>query len=708
MPVLFYQKICYHKFMITLDSKIEIINGVAKRIAPKLKNLGVETAGQLLTYWPFRWEDWSQVKKIKDVEPNTTVTIKGQIELIQNKRSQWKKRLITEAIVSDESERIKAIWFHQPYLVKNLKQGDHLFLSGKVELGKEGLQLIHPQYERITRYKRGTMHTARIVPIYPLTKNLTAKQLRYVMSSIIGLASYIKDWLPISLVAKNKLEKLPWAIKQIHFPDNKNNLNRALERIKFDELFLIQLRASLAKQLLKKSRAHKIEFREKETKKFVDSLPYKLTGAQKISGWEILKDLGKNIPMNRLLEGDVGSGKTVVAGLAILNSVLNKYQVAYMAPTEILATQHFETLDKLFKGWKIRIGLLTSSEKKINKNREERIKNQEIYKMISKHKIDLVIGTHALIQNKVEFKDLALVIIDEQHRFGVAQRKRLKSKSVGQTIPHLLSMTATPIPRSLALTVYGDLDLSIIDEMPLGRKKVITEVVPPEKRPTKYKFVLDRIKQGEQVFVICPLIDPSDKLGVRAVKDEYEKLNKKIFPKIPMGLMHGKLKARDKEKVMLDFLKKKTKILVSTPVIEVGIDVANATLMLIESAERFGLAQLHQFRGRVGRSHKQSYCFMFTESDSQETMRRLDALVKSNNGFKLAEADLEFRGPGETYGIRQSGYKDELKVAKLTDYIIIKKSRAAVDEIVKQDAELKNFPTIKERLDKFEQEIHLE
>ena len=331
-----------------------------------------------------------------------------------------------------------------------------------------------------------------------------------------------------------------------------------------------------------------------------------------------------------------------------------------------------------------------------------------MYKKISDGELDLVIGTHALIQDKVEFKNLGLVIIDEQHRFGVEQRKKLKSPGHNKLIPHLLSMTATPIPRSLALTVYGDLDLSVINELPQGRKKIKTEVVPPEHRPEKYKFVLDRINDGQQVFVICPLIDLSDKLGIKAVKDEFEKLDKKIFPKVPIGLMHGKLKSRDKERVMQDFLDKKTMIMVSTPVIEVGIDMPNATVMMIESAERFGLAQLHQFRGRVGRSDKQSYCFLFTESAAAETIKRLQTVVKSNDGFALAEADLEFRGPGEVYGIKQSGYRDELKVAKLTDYIIIKKSKTAADEIIKIDAELNKFPLIKNRLKKFEASVHFE
>ncbi len=704
--------------MLSLKSPIEQINPIAKKIASKLKKLGVETVEQLLTYWPFRWEDWSQVKKIAEVEPNTTVTVQGQIELIQNKRSQWKKRLITEAIIADESGRIKAVWFHQPYLVRNLKPGDHLFLSGKVEMREDGLQFVHPQYEKIGRRKNKTTHTARIVPIYPLTKNLTSKQIRYLMAAVMPLAKYMREWLPMEILQVNNLITISQAVQQIHFPANQLSLNKALDRLKFDELFIIQLRAELSRLELKKLKAPAIQFKEKETKEFVASLPFRLTDAQRLTAWEILRDMQKNSPMNRLLEGDVGSGKTVVAALAIFNSANNGYQTAYMAPTEILAKQHFITLSNLFKNWPIKIGLLTGAEQDLNSaarrllKPKDKITKNRLQKLINQAELDLVIGTHALIQDKIKFKKLGLVIVDEQHRFGVQQRKKLKDiqaerKQEGY-IPHFLSMTATPIPRTLALTVYGDLDLSIINQMPKGRKKIITEIVPPEKRVDKYQFILNEIKQGRQVFVVCPLIDPSDKLGVRAVKDEYEKLDKEIFPNIPIGLMHGRLKVKEKEKVMRDFLEKKTMILVSTPVIEVGIDVPNATIMVIESAERFGLAQLHQFRGRVGRGQNQAYCFLMTESDSPEALKRLQALVKSDNGFKLAEYDLEFRGPGEIYGIKQSGYNDGLKVAKLTDYMVIKKSKAAVEKIVKADPELKRFKGIKEKLKQFERDVHLE
>ncbi len=705
--------------MLSLHSPIEQINPIAKKIAPKLKKLGIERVEQLLTYWPFRWEDWSQVKKIADVEPNTSATIQGQIELIQNKRSQWKKRLITEAIVADESGQIKAIWFHQPYLTKNLKPGDHIFLSGKIEMREDGLQFVHPQYEKISSRKNKTTHTARIIPIYPLTKNLTSKQIRYLMASIMPLSKQINEWLPNEILQENSLITISQAIQQIHFPSNQASLNKAMDRLKFDELFIIQLRSALSRVELSKFKAPAIKFKETATKKFVKSLPFQLTDAQKITAWEILRDMQRQNPMNRLLEGDVGSGKTVVAALAIFNAANNHYQTAYMAPTEILAKQHFKTLSQLFKDWPIKIALLTSAEQALNLSarklfkKETKINKRLLQKLITQGDINLVVGTHALIQDKVKFKNLGLVIVDEQHRFGVQQRKKLKEIQTEENkqenrLPHFLSMTATPIPRTLALTVYGDLNLSIINQLPKGRKKIITEIVPPEKRTDKYQFILKEIKQGRQVFIVCPLIDPSDKLGVKAVKEEYDKLDKKIFPQIPIGLMHGRLRAAEKEKVMLDFLNKKTMILVSTPVIEVGIDVPNASVMVIESAERFGLAQLHQFRGRVGRGGQQAFCFLMTETNSTDSLKRLQALVKSHDGFKLAEYDLEFRGPGEIYGIKQSGYNDGLKVAKLTDYIIIKKSKSAVEKIVKTDPELERFKSIREKLKQFEQRVHLE
>jgi len=495
---------------------------------------------------------------------------------------------------------------------------------------------------------------------------------------------------------------------QIHFPDNKFKLESAKRRLKFDELFLVQIRNTLVKINLLRTKAPKINFYEEETKDFVNSLPFQLTDAQRKAAWEILQDLEKNHPMNRLLEGDVGSGKTVVAAIAILNVILNGKQAILMVPTEILAGQHYKSFCKLFDKLDIKIGLVTRSLKLMN--HESRIMNHENEndKLKTKFIINnsqLIIGTHALIQEGMEFDNLGLAIVDEQHRFGVSQRSALTTRKSASC--HFLSMTATPIPRTMSLIFYGDLDLSIIDEMPVGRKKIFTKIVSHEKRHLAYDFVKQEIKKGRQVFIICPLIDPSDKSGVKSVKDEYEVLQKEIFPELSIGVLHGKMKSVEKEEVMRNFLENKINILVSTSVIEVGIDVPNATIMIIEGAERFGLAQLHQFRGRVGRSGNQSFCLLFSGGEGSETMERLEALVNCNDGFALAEKDLTLRGPGEVWGTRQSGML-ELKIASLLDFKIAKEAKEAAEEIIKKDPELLDFPDIKEKLSEFEREVHLE
>jgi len=587
-----------------------------------------------------------------------------------------------------------------------LSHGDEIYISGKPILTDAGLEFHNPNFEKIGKYDKATMHTNRLVPVYSSTEKLSQKQIRFILKTILVCAQQISEWLPKEIIEKEKLLPLSQAVHQIHFPINKENLKHAKRRLKFDEIFLLQMRAGIIKKELLKFKSFVINFKEKQTKNFVNNLPFKMTQAQKKSAWEIIQDLEKNQPMNRLLEGDVGSGKTITAALAILNTLLNKFQVAYMAPTEILAHQHFNSFCEIFKDYDFNIALLTRSESKINSKKN--IKKTDLIKKIKNQEIDFVIGTHALIQNKIEFKNLAFVIIDEQHRFGVGQRKMLKQKSEKNSQPHLLSMTATPIPRSLALTLYGELDLSVINEMPKNRKPIITKIINMENRAKTYEFIKSEIAKDKQIFVVCPLIDPSDKLGSKAVKEEFEKLDKKIFPKIKIELLHGKLKSDEKEKIMQNFVNNKTKILVSTTVIEVGIDVPNATIIMIESAERFGLAQLHQLRGRVGRAEHQSYCFLFTESDNEQVFKRLHAVVESKNGFELAEKDLEFRGPGEVYGIKQSGYNDMLKIATLMDWPIIKSTKPWVDKILNSDPELKNNLNIKNKLTDFETSIHFE
>ncbi|MFC1622588.1 ATP-dependent DNA helicase RecG [Patescibacteria group bacterium] len=696
-----------------LNTPIKNINKIASDLAPKFKKLGLQTIQDLLFYYPYRYDDYSKLIKIQDILPNTLTTLRVKVELITARRSFRKRMMITQAMVSDETGQIKILWFNSRYVIKILQVGSECYLSGKPIVTENGIEFHNPVFEKIGKTEKETTHTNRLVPIYSSTEKLSQKQIRFILKNILSSASQLQEWLPKEIIKNEKLFSLSQAIHQIHFPISKENLTHAKRRLKFDEIFLLQLRAGIIKLELLKLSAPKILFQEKVTKKFVDDLPFKLTLAQKKSAWEIIKDTQQDKPMNRLLEGDVGSGKTVTVALPILNTVLNKFQVAYMAPTEILAQQHFKTFKQLFKNYDFNILLLTRSNSILyntKTKKQEKLKKPQAIKNLAnkKNKPNFIIGTHALIQEKIKFNNLALVIIDEQHRFGVAQRKTLKEKAGNNLTPHLISMTATPIPRSLALTVYGELDLSIIDEMPKDRKAIKTKVIQPAQRAEAYEFIKNEIKNNHQVFIVCPLIDPSDKLGSKAVKEEFEKLDKKIFPQIEIGLLHGRLKADEKEKIMQEFSKNKIKILVSTLVVEVGIDVPNATVMMIESAERFGLAQLHQLRGRVGRSNHQSYCFLFTESDSDTTIKRMHALVSSKNGFELAEKDLEFRGPGEVYGIRQSGYVDFLKIAKLTDWPIIKSVKPWVDKILTTDSKLEKHISLKNKLTDFEKNIHLE
>lgn len=735
----FCVSLCHLRFMtITLSTPVSELTRVGKTTESRLKRLGIEQAQDLLFYYPFRYDDFSKILTIKELRPDQNATIKARIEIIANKRSSVKKKLITEALVADSTGQLKIIWFNQAYLTKVLKPGDWVYLAGRVDYDMWNIQLANPSYEKIETWKKDATHTGRLVPIYSVTGNLTQKQIRFLAKLVQPLAKQIKDFLPQEIKQELQLIDWPNALNQIHFPDSQVKLAQAEFRLKFDELFLIQLKTQKAKQELKKFKAPQIQFKEKETKAFVDSLPFKLTIAQRKSAWEIIKDLEKETPMNRLLEGDVGSGKTVVAVIASLNVIWNDYQTILMAPTEILAKQHFETISKLLKKTKIKAGLMTRTDKKTNsqKKKDKDLTKLELVEKISSGELNLIIGTHALIQEDVNFKKLGLVIIDEQHRFGVEQRKKLKEKSNNKTIeqysnessptnganpakrterpptpaaPHFLSMTATPIPRSLALTIYGDLDLSIINEMPLGRKKVITKIVSPGDRPKAYEFIRGQIEASRQVFVICPLIDESDKLGVKAATAEHEKIDKEIFPHFKVGLLHGRLKTKEKEQVRYDFWRGRLNILVSTSVVEVGVDVPNATVMMIEGAERFGLAQLYQFRGRVGRSGHQSFCFLFTDSNSLKTKKRLEALITAKNGFELAEKDLEIRGPGELYGTNQSGFLGSLKIAKLTDYDIIKLTKQWAEKLIAKDPNLFQYPLLREKIESFEKEaLHLE
>ena len=673
-------------------------------MAKLMAKVGVETCEDLLYYFPFRYDDFSKITPISEVYPGERFAVRGIIKQINTIRSFRKHIFITSAIIEDNSGALRVVWFNQPYLTKALR-GSEVILVGKVESDSNGRYLSAPQYEKV---KREQIHTARIVPVYPETRGLTSKFLRSKIKIIIKLANRILDFLPQNMKAENKLIGLSEAIRSVHFPENNKELSAAQKRLAFDELFLLQLKMQIAKAEWQSQKAPVMKFEEKKIKIFVNQLPFKLTNAQRRSAWEIICDISDDQkksqkyipPMNRLLEGDVGSGKTVVAAMAMLVAARNNYQSIIMAPTEILAFQHYRNLNHLLKSAKINVALLTNSKSVMN---QRKIKRTDLIKKIREGDAQIVVGTHALIADKMNFSKLGLAIVDEQHRFGVNQRAALRKKSL--LVPHILSMTATPIPRTLSLVLYGDLDISIIDEMPPGRQKIITNLIHPKNRERTYQFIRSQIKSGRQAFVICPLIEESDILGVKSVKTEYQKLSRAIFPNLKIAMLHGRMKGTEKEKIMSDFSDGKSDILVSTSVVEVGVDIPNATIMMIEGAERFGLAQLHQFRGRVGRGEYQSYCLLFTDIPSPKVLARLHALVESNDGFALAEKDLKFRGPGEIYGTKQSGLVD-LRMAKLSDVKLLRSARSAVQKTLQSGLEA--FPKIREKLNTFEAEKRLE
>lgn len=683
-----------------LNSPISSLNNVGPAIAKKLKKINLNTIGDLLYHIPFRHEDFRGGLPIKDLQDGLTVSVAAKVELIGSRRSFKTRKMITEALVSDNSGSLRIVWFNQPYVTKIIEIGSDWQFSGTVKSDMLGPQLVNPTFEK----KSATVNSeAKFIPVYSVTAGLSQKLLRFLVEQALEQVKKISDWLPEETLEEYDLLPLGAALNAVHFPADKHDLENGFKRLKFDELFLIQLRAEISRRGRAMQKAPVLDFKEKEIKEFVEKLPFVLTKSQKLSAWEILKDLSKPSPMNRLLSGDVGSGKTVVAAMALYNTALNGLQSVLLAPTEILAKQHFDNITRLLSQLDIPICLYTRSQfakNGLEENIESKKFKKEILENLKEGKIALAIGTHALLSDKVEFKKLGLAIVDEQHRFGVEQRNDIKQKGKGV---HFLSLTATPIPRSLALTLYGDLDLSIIDELPAGRKPIMSRLVEVYNRQKAYDFIRAQIKQGRQAFVVCPLIenDSGDKKSVLA---EYEKLSKKIFLDLKVDFLHGRLKSAEKESAMSRFKNHETDILVATSVIEVGIDIPNASVMMIEGAERFGLAQLHQFRGRVGRSIHQSYCFLFTDSTSEKTLDRLKFFEGNLSGFKLAQKDLEDRGPGEVYGTEQSG-EAGLQLAKLTDYTIVKMAREAA---VNAADNLDKLPLLKQKIKSFEKLVHLE
>ncbi|KKR06968.1 MAG: ATP-dependent DNA helicase RecG, ATP-dependent DNA helicase RecG [Candidatus Peregrinibacteria bacterium GW2011_GWC2_39_14] len=654
-----------------------------------LEKLRIKTVEDFINYFPRDYTDASEVTKLAYLKINQLATFKGTILNIESSRTKNGK-FITQAVFKDDTGVIEVIWFNQSYITKVMRKGSEVFLSGKPKIAGGHLTLSSPTFEPV---RQEQIHTARIIPVYHGTEGISSKWIREKLKPILeSEIQNIEEYLPEEIIQKFSLISIKEAIYQIHFPKDESIIGKAIKRLGFDELLLIHLKSLIAKYKNKKastSIAKSINIDYEAVKSFLKTLPFELTNAQKLTLAEILKDMEKPHPMARLLQGDVGSGKTIVAGIAAFAVIKQGYQTAFMAPTEILAKQHLKTFEKFFKQHGIKIELLIGS----TKNKEKK----EILEKLKKGEINLIIGTHALIQKEVKFKNLGLAIIDEQHRFGVLQREVLNSHG----FPHTLNLSATPIPRTLALTIYGDQDLSIIDEMPPGRKIIATHIVPENKRKDAYNWIRKQIKEKQtQVFIICPLIDESDKLEIKAVNEEYRYLANNIFPDLEVSFIHGKLSQDDKDRIMNDFQANRINILVSTSIIEVGIDVPNATVMIIEGAEKFGLSQLHQFRGRIGRGEQQSYCFLFANTKSEDGVKRLNAMTKFHSGFKLAEIDLSIRGPGEIFGVRQSGIPD-LKVASLTDSVLISKVHETATILMSNDPELSKFPKLKEKIEKF-------
>ncbi|MBU0531443.1 ATP-dependent DNA helicase RecG [Patescibacteria group bacterium] len=692
--------------MYELGDQVSVLPGIGPAVAKDMKKLGIETVRDLLLYFPFRYEDLSKVVEIESVVPGELNTIQGRVVTIKAWRSPKKRMFLTEAIVEDETGKIKVIWFNQPYLAKSLRPGTMVSLSGRVD-DKYGVSLVNPIYEIVRSDE--TVHTGRIIPIYPLTGSLTSKRLRAAIHSALESIGQLVEWLPLEIREAENLFELPNAIRAIHYPASLAENEKAIERLKFDELFLHQIMFARARADQVKLPAYQIARDQDAEGRFLNTFAFELTGAQARSVDEILADMDREHPMNRLLEGDVGSGKSAVAACAIEQCVRNGFQAAYLAPTEILAKQQYIELAELLP--KYRVALLTRSgvtSVSLSANDDLTVvtpnDKQEFKQALASGQIDLVVATHAILQEGYSFEKLGLLVIDEQHRFGVRQRQELMNR-VGPIAPHLLSMSATPIPRSLALSIYGDLDISILDELPAGRKPILTHLVDDRRPNEAWRLMSSEIENGHQVYTVCPLIDPSDKLGATSVTEFAAELKSGPLGKYRIEILHGKLKPADKAEVIQRFVAGEIDILVSTTVVEVGVNVPNATVMYIEGADRFGLAQLHQLRGRVGRSDLKSYCLLHSNSSSQHTIERLEAVVNNQDGFALAEKDLELRGSGNLFGTEQSGFID-FKLATFADVEIMKKARDWANKIMENG--LGKYDQLSEKVDAEYLDVHFE
>ncbi|WP_122638320.1 ATP-dependent DNA helicase RecG [Romboutsia sp. Marseille-P6047] len=677
--------------MSDLKKDIQYVKGIGPKKAYKLNKLGIFTLKDLLYYFPRQYEDRNNLKKISQLKNEDKATIKAVIVGITTSTPR-KGMTLTKVDVKDETGYAKLVFFNQPYVSNTFRSGDTILVFGKVKKEFKSIELSSCEIEHLSNAPK---NTCKIMPIYPLTFGVTNKEIISIIKSVLSNKELvIKEYLPKNIIDKYKLCSIDYAIRNIHSPSNKESFKIALYRIIFEEFLILQLGLFMFKNGVTEIEGIKFEKNE-NLKDIINSLPFKLTNAQSRALNEIIEDMESTKVMNRLVQGDVGSGKTVVALLALANCVLNGYQGALMAPTEILAEQHYISLSETLKEFGMNVELLVGSLTKKQKEKVlERVKNKEI---------DILIGTHALIEDKVEFNNLGIVITDEQHRFGVRQRGKLSDKGNN---PDVLVMTATPIPRTLALILYGDLDISIIDELPPGRQPIDTIAVSKDKRDRAYNnLVRDEVEKGRQVYIVCPLVEESESIEAKAAVELVEELKQEYFSDLRVGLLHGKMKASEKESIMKSFKNKDLDILVSTTVIEVGVNVPNSTLMIIENAERFGLAQLHQLRGRVGRGKHKSYCILIYASKSDVCKQRMSIMEETNDGFKISEKDLEIRGPGEFFGTRQHGLP-ELKIANIFKHMkILKIAQQEARYIIGEDMKLQkneNKLLKNEIIDKFE------
>ena len=693
-----------------MSDDVTVLKGVWRKLLPRLHKLEVNTVGDLVHLFPSRYNDFTNVRAVSQLSPGDNQT--AILTVWEARETMLGRQKSTQAVLGDETGNIRATWFNMPWVAKQLKHGVKVVLSGKVNVFRGNLVFQAPEYELLDGGDQ-LVHTGRLVPVYPSTQGLSQRVLRsLVKRAVDATIDRVEEFLPPDLLHRTGLIGLANAMRQVHYPDDWDAVAAAKRRLAFDELFLLQMSVIRRRnEWREEDRGIPIDVDPAIVESFLGSLSFDLTGAQNRSLQEVLTDLRSDRAMSRLLQGDVGSGKTVVAAVAMLAVVRDGRQAALMAPTEILAEQHFFTVCGLLSGSgyqpaggyiqrldvagidrKVTVALLLGAHRK-------RVRD-DLYSLMSAGMIDIVIGTHALIQDGVDIPNLALAVVDEQHRFGVRQRATLREKG---DRPHLLAMSATPIPRSLSLTVYGDLDVSVIDEMPPGRQTIRTRYIENDQRDSAYAFIRNEVNQGRQAFVVCPLIEESEVIQTKAAQEEYERLSEHIYPDFSVGLLHGRMSLKEKEEVMDSFKQREIDVLVSTPVVEVGIDVPNATVMLIDGAERFGLSQLHQFRGRVGRGEHRGYCMLLSESPGVDAVKRLKLLEHISDGFRLAEEDLKLRGPGDYLGTRQSGLPS-FRVAEITDYESLSLARREAARLLEVDPmlEREEHHPLAARLDQYQ------